>query len=147
METLEYVSLEEFNYLAPKLFTSAELEDYGWSDMDDATKEVLLGRAQSLIDTLSYKGQPWDRDKQLTKFPRRVRGMNTGIPVPLKYAVVETALRLTDTSIIDRINLQNLGVKSISFNSSSESYSDRLVFSFISEDIIRKYLRKYLVVI
>lgn len=113
-----YITVAEADEILTGCHTGSLLEQ--WLTLSTADKECYLRTATYRIDCLpvvSYKHNA----SQILQFPR---GLSSDIPYKVKLAVAEEAISAIDKQLLQRISLQQQGVKSISLGSASESYSD-----------------------
>lgn len=113
-----YITVEEADEILTGCHNGSLLEQ--WLTLTVADKECYLRTATYRIDCLPVSGYKHNAGQAL-QFPR---GTTNEIPYKVKLATAEEAISAIDKQLLQRITLQQQGVKSVSLGSASESYSD-----------------------
>lgn len=113
-----YITVEEADEILTGCHTGSLLEQ--WLALTVADKECYLRTATYRIDCLPVVGYKHNAG-QVLQFPR---GTTNKIPYMVKLATAEEAISAIDKQLLQRITLQQQGVKSISLGSASENYND-----------------------
>ena len=134
-----YITVAEADEILTGCHTGSLLEQ--WLALTVADKECYLRTATYRIDCLPVIGYKHNAG-QVLQFPR---GTTNKIPYMVKLATAEEAISAIDKQLLQRITLQQQGVKSISLGSASESYSDNAqqsspLLSKTAYDYMRQFL-------
>lgn len=134
-----YITVEEANEILTGCHNGSLLEQ--WLSLSEKDKECYLRTATYRIECLPVVGYKHNASQRL-QFPR---GMSSNIPYNVKLATAEEAISAIDKQLLQRISLQQQGVKSISLGSASESYADNAnPYSPLLSKTAYNYMRQFI---
>lgn len=116
-----YVTLEEADTYVATHYVEDSDERTCWEDLDDSDKNVLLLVSYEAIERLPFPGRKTiaSQDSSFPRYPSRE------IPKDIKYAQIENALALSDSTSSEDTKqyerLWNAGVSSYSIGNLSET--------------------------
>lgn len=123
MALVGYVTPEEVQDYLNTRYTAIDDLRLNWEILDEADQAVYLQRAYDAINLLTFRGRKYDVN-QPGAFPR---WPNQEVPLNVKFAQIEQALALADTTTAaDQTfydKLWQYGVESYSIGNLSESSS------------------------
>lgn len=114
-----YATIKEANEYIENYYSSTDSLRETWEDLDDEDKQVLLNRAERIIDQLPYTGRPKDMHKAFPRYPDDKYSLKQAM-----YATIELAIHQLDDVAIERAELQAQGVKSYKIGDLSETFRD-----------------------
>lgn len=140
-----YATIEQANAYVESYYSSTNDIRIAWEALSDGDKQIVLNRAEQVIDLLPFGGKPVD-PKQQKAFPRH--------PHPelslerVKTATIELALQQNgDIETQDRLNLRAQGVKSYKIGDLSETFKDTSSEDYIIQfalEVVNPFLRDWL---
>lgn len=124
MAAVGYVTVAEAaEYIKARYASTDELRK-AWEAMDEADQAVYLQKSFDAINILPFRGRKYAVDQEAA-FPR---WPFTTVPVTVKYAQIENALALSDTSTTEDAafyeKMWQYGVESYKIGNLSESSSN-----------------------
>jgi len=117
----------DISILAATTYISLRLYTDAWDVATDANKEKALHMAERLIESVPWRGQPYDLDEddQPGKWPRVIDGVTKDwdddeseavVPEEIIFAIYEEALAILQIGNSGRQKLRSEGVKSFSIS-------------------------------
>ncbi len=64
-----YATIHQANNYVNRYYSSADPLRIAWSQLSDSDKQILLNRAEQLIDRLSFTGVPLNPNKAFPRNP------------------------------------------------------------------------------
>ena len=114
-----YATLAEANEYVKSYHSSTDPLRSAWEGLSDEDRQVLLNRAEQIIDSLPLKGRPLESGKAFPREPFQEISMEK-----VKAATIEVALHGLDQEASERSRLQRQGVKSYKIGDLSETFRD-----------------------
>lgn len=134
---VSYMTVTELDDLAVQLFTTAELEKFGYSSISASEKEVYLERVSALFSSLLWLGEKTVYNSPEC-FPRLIYGEEVLFGDSLKKGFCGLFMGELEADKSSRINSALMGISSISTAGVSESYN-----TSISVEGLKKGLKGY----
>lgn len=123
-DAIGYVTLEQANEYIATHYISTDNLRVSWEALTDEDKSALLLKSFDTIELLPYSGRKTDPSQE-TAFPRYPM---QEVPKQVKYAQIENALTMSDTSATEEAEhygrLWQFGVQSYSIGNLSERISE-----------------------
>lgn len=140
-----YATIEQANTYVASYYSSTNNIRIAWEALSEEDKQVVLNRAEQVIDLLPFNGRPVD-PKQINAFPRHP---NPELSLErVRIATIELALQTNgDTEAQDRLNLRAQGVKSYKIGDLSETFKDTSSEDYLIQfalDVVNPFLRNWL---
>lgn len=140
-----YATVEQANAYVASYYSSTNNIRIAWETLSEEDKQIVLNRAEQVIDLLPFNGKPVD-PKQINAFPRYP---NPELSLErVRVAAIELALQTNgDTEAQDRLNLRAQGVKSYKIGDLSETFKDTNSEDYLIQfalDVINPFLRNWL---
>lgn len=140
-----YTTIEQANAYVASYYSSTNNIRIAWEALSEEDKQVVLNRAEQVIDLLPFNGKPVD-PKQTNAFPRHP---NPELSLErVRVATIELALQTNgDTEAQDRLNLRAQGVKSYKIGDLSETFKDTGSEDYLIQfalDVVNPFLRNWL---
>ena len=140
-----YATVEQANAYVASYYSSTNNIRTAWEALSEEDKQIVLNRAEQVIDLLPFNGKPVD-PKQINAFPRYP---NPELSLErVRVAAIELALQTNgDTEAQDRLNLRAQGVKSYKIGDLSETFKDTNSEDYLIQfalDVINPFLRNWL---
>ncbi len=140
-----YATVEQANAYVASYYSSTNNIRIAWEALNEEDKQVVLNRAEQVIDLLPFNGKPVDL-KQTNAFPRHP---NPELSLErVRVATIELALQTNgDTEAQDRLNLRAQGVKSYKIGDLSETFKDTGSEDYLIQfalDVVNPFLRNWL---
>lgn len=124
MAQVGYVTVAEATEYIQTRYASTDELRKAWEAMDEADQAVYLQKSFDAINLLPFRGRRYSEDQEAA-FPR---WPNAEVPVAVKYAQIENAITLTDTSAAEDAafyeKMWQYGVESYRIGNLSESSSN-----------------------
>jgi hypothetical protein len=115
-----YATIEQADKYIESYYSSTDSLREAWENLDDEDKQVLLNRAERIIDQLPYTGRPKDIHKAFPRYPDHEYSLEQAM-----YATIELAIHQLDEVANERAELQAQGVKSYKIGDLSETFRDK----------------------
>lgn len=124
MAVIGYVTVAEASEYIQTRYASTDELRQAWEVMDEADQAVYLQKSFDAINILPFRGRKYALDQEAA-FPR---WPSPEVPKAIKYAQIENALTLTDTSAQEDAafyeKMWQYGVESYRIGNLSESSSN-----------------------
>ena len=134
-----YATALEANEYVKSYYSSTDPLRGAWGSLSEEDKQVLLNRAEQVIDSLPLKGRPLETGKAFPREPFRDISMQKA-----KMATIELALQSLDQEAVERGRLQRQGVRSYKLGDLSETFKDSSSTEDGTLSIVLPYLGDWL---
>jgi hypothetical protein len=138
-----YATVEQANAYVTSYYGSTDNIRVLWEALSDADKQVLLNRAEQVIDLLPYRGKPLEHGKAFPREPNKELSLQRA-----QVATIELAVQTHgNIESQERLALQKQGVKSYKIGDLSETFADINYDSFVDQfvlDVVGPYLRDWM---
>ena len=138
-----YATVEQANAYITSYYSSTDNIRVLWEDLSDEDKQILLNRAEQVIDLLPYSGRAIEKDKAFPREPNKELSLQR-----VQVATIELAVQTHgNTEFQERLALQKQGVKSYRIGDLSETFADINYDNFVDQfvlDVVGPYLRDWM---
>ena len=138
-----YATIEQANAYVANYYSSTNEIRVAWAALSDDDKQIVLNRAEQVIDYLPFNGKPIDKLKAFPRHPNPELSL-----IRVQTATIELALQMNgNTETQDRLNLRAQGVKSYKIGDLSETFKDTNVEDYVIQfatNVVQPFLRDWL---
>ena len=137
-----YATLERANAYMQEYYASTDPIRTSWEALTDEDKQVLLNRAELMIDQLPLRGKATNPPKAFPRKPNEEYSLQLA-----QIATIELAAQYQDEVMRGRLSLKAQGVKSYKIGDLSETFGSGYEYSGVDKftyDIVFPFLKDWL---
>lgn len=112
-----YATVAQANAYVTAYYSSTDPLRVAWESLQEADKQVMLNRAEQLIDLLPLQGKPLSPGKAFPREPNAEYSTEKA-----RSATIELAVQNLDEAASEREQMQQQGVKSYKIGDLSEDF-------------------------